>query len=158
MGLREVQKELKAMEKIEIIKMVSDIYKKIPMAKNYLDIFANDDISDLVEKNKIEIEYFVYPNDRNGRLRELEARKLIRTLRKLKIPRLSIELELHYVNCCLEVIEDFGFSDENYYNAIDKMFYSATNCIYKNGLERKYRQLVTNLVSRSYACGLDFEY
>ncbi len=48
-------------------------------------------------------------------LREAEAWKLIREVRKLKVMEMNIELELHYVDCCLEVISDFGYCDENYY-------------------------------------------
>ena len=158
MGLRELKKELNKMEKPEIIKMISEMYQKIPTAKNYLDIFTSGEIDDLVKKYKTEIERYVYPLTHNGILREVEARKLISTIRKMKIPDLTIQLELHYVDCCLGVIEDYGYWDENYYLAIDRMFYSATNSIMKNGLEKKYKKKVLPLVERSLEYGLDFEF
>jgi len=158
MGLRELNKELKQMEKAEIIKMISELYKSVPMAKGYLDIFATGNTKQLIEKYKIEIEKYVYPHGREMLLREKEAQKLIRTIRKMKIPELSISLELHYVHCCIEVIEDFGYFDETYYASVDRMFYSATKSITENSLEAKYDKLIANLVSKSYKFGLDFEY
>ncbi|MEM9548583.1 MAG: hypothetical protein AAGA77_21535, partial [Bacteroidota bacterium] len=78
MGLRDLKKELNQMEKSDIIKLVSDIYSKIPTAKEYLDIFCGEKVSVIAEKYKTEIEQFVYPSGREMILREKEARKLIR--------------------------------------------------------------------------------
>ncbi|MCF6280578.1 MAG: DUF6155 family protein [Flavobacteriaceae bacterium] len=158
MSLRELHKELKQMEKTEIIKMVSELYKSVPMAKEYLDVFSTGNIKQLIEKYKFEIEDYVYPHGREMLLREKEARKLISTIRKMKVPELTVALELHYVYCCLDIIEDFEYWDEPYYNAVAKMFYSATKGVIENGLERKFEKLIDNLVSKSYEFGLDFEY
>lgn len=158
MGLRELHKELKKMEKSEIIKMVSELYKSIPTAKEYLDVFTTGNIKHLKEKYKFEIEDFVYPHGKKMLLREKEARKLIRTIRKMKVPELTVTLELHYVYCCLDIIDDFGYWDESYYNEVATMFYSATKGVIKNGFESEFNKLITNLVSKSYEFGLDFEY
>ena len=158
MGLRELKIELNKMEKTEIIKMVSELYKKVPMAKNYLDIFTNGEVDGLIKKYQREIEVLVYPLSHNATFKDAEARKLIKTIRKMKIAELTVALELHYVDCCLGVIEDFGYWDESYYAAVDRMFYSATKGITENSLEAKYDKLIADLVSRSYEFGLDFEY
>ena len=139
MGLKELHKELKQMEKTEIIKMISELYKSVPMAKEYLDVFATGNIKQLIEKYKFEIENYVYPNGKEMLLREKEARKLIRTIRKMKVPELTIALELHYVYCCIDIIEDFGYWDEPYYNATANMFYSATKGIKENGFEKNLK-------------------
>ncbi|CAN0379224.1 unnamed protein product, partial [Ectocarpus sp. 4 AP-2014] len=99
---------------------------------------------------KKQIERYVYPIGTNGVLKEVEARKLIREVRKMKITELNVILELHYVSCCLEIIRDFGYWDDNYYVAIDKMFYDAVNGIYELGLEEKYEQQL-NLISEQGA-------
>ena len=107
MALNGLKKELNKMEKTEIIKLISELYKKVPGAKNYLDIYITGETKELAEKYKKQIEKYIYPNGRNMNLREIEARKIIRTVRKMKITELNIELELHYVSCCMEIIEDF---------------------------------------------------
>ncbi|MCK0115373.1 DUF6155 family protein [Gelidibacter japonicus] len=158
MSLRELKKELTQMDKTEIIKLILEIYKNIPDAKNYLDIFTTGDIEKLTEKYKKEIEKYIYPNGRNMNLREIEARKIIRTVRKMNITELNIELELHYVSCCLEIIEDFGYWDENYYMAIGKMFYNAVNGINKMGIEEKYLERIKTLSYKASEFGIELEF
>jgi Zn-dependent M16 (insulinase) family peptidase len=158
MALKELKKELNQMDKTEIIKLISEMYKKIPDAKNYLDIFATGEIKQLTEKYKKEIEKYIYPNGRNMDLRETEARKIIRTVRKMKITELNVELELHYVSCCIEVIEDFGYWNENYYIALEKMFDNAINGIYKLGIEEKYKERIKILSNKASEYGIELEY
>ncbi len=146
MGLRDVKKELHKMDKSEMIKLISEMYSKLPSAKEFLDIFSGVNIEILIEKYRKEIERYVYPKGRDMVLRESEARKIIRTVRKMNITELNVELELHYVECCLEIIEDFGYFDEKYYIAIEKMFYSAIRGISKMGEEEKYESRI-NIIS-----------
>ena len=146
------------MEKAEIIKLISELYKKVPEAKNYLDIFSTGETKELVEKYKKAIEKYIYPNGRNMDLRETEARKIIRTVRKMKITELNVELELHYVSCCLEIIEDFGYWDENYYIALEKMFDNAINGIVELGMQDKYNEKVILLSSKASNYGIELIY
>ena len=158
MAFREVKKELNGMDKTEIVKLISEMYKKIPAAKTYLDIFATGEIKQLVEKYKKDIERYIYPSGRNMQLRETEARKIIRTVQKMKITELNVELELHYVKCCLEVIEDFGYWDEGYYVAIEKMFYNATSGINELGAEEKYEERIIGIMHKANEFGLELAY
>ena len=158
MALRELKKELSQMDKTEIIKLILEMYKKIPDAKNYLDIFTTGDIVKLTEKYKKEIEKYIYPNGRNMDLRETEARKIIRTVRKMNITELNIELELHYVSCCLEIIEDFGYWNENYYISMGRMFDNAIIGIDKMGIEEKYLERIKTLSHKASEFGIELEY
>lgn len=158
MGLREVKTQLDTLDKTEIIKLISEMYKKVPAAKSYLDIYATGDINELAEKYKKEIEKYVYPSGNNLVLKESEARKLIRTVRKMKVVELNIELELHYVDCCLDVISDFGYWDENYYLSVDKMYNSAVNGIAELGLIDEYTQRLENISSKASEFGLELYY
>ncbi len=158
MGLRDVKKELNKMDKSEMIKLISEMYSKIPSAKEFLDIFSGVKIETLIEKYKKEIERYIYPSGREMVLRESEARKIIRNVRKMKIVELNVELELHYVECCLEIIQDFGYSDENYYIAIEKMFDSATSGISQIGEEEKYESRINNIYNVASEYGIEFYY
>ncbi len=158
MALNGLKKELNKMEKAEIIKLISELYKKVPGAKNYLDIYATGEIKELVEKYKKQIEKYIYPNGRNMDLRETEARKIIRTVRKMKITELNVELELHYVSCCLEIIEDFGYWDENYYIALGEMYDNAINGIYELGMQDKYNDKLMLLASIASEYGIELDY
>ncbi|MCP4121973.1 MAG: hypothetical protein GY751_09495 [Bacteroidetes bacterium] len=158
MGVRKINKELNMMDKSEIIKLITEMYKKIPSVKNYMDVFITGEIEQLVAKYKREIEKYIYPSGRNSELRESEARKIIRTVRKLKIIELNIELELHYVSCCLDIINDFGYWDENYYNSIEKMFYSATSGIAKLDIANKYEEQISSISNIASEYGLELLY
>ena len=146
------------MDKSEIIKLISEMYKKIPDAKNYLDVFTTGEIKQLAEKYKKEIEKYIYPSGRNMVMRETEARKIIRTMRKMKITELNVELELHYVKCCLGIIEDFGYWDENYYIALEKTFYNATSGISELGMNEKYEEQIRAISHKASEFGIELEY
>lgn len=92
MALRELKKELNQMDKTEIIKLIIEMYKKIPDAKNYLNIFATGDIEQLAEKYKKEIERYIYPNGSYMDLRKTQDQKI-----KMNITELNVKLELHYM-------------------------------------------------------------
>lgn len=158
MSLRALKKELNQMDKTKIINLILDMYKKIPDAKNFLDIFTTGDIEKLTDKYKNEIERYIYPHGRDMVLRETEARKIIRTVRKMKITQLNVALELHYVSCCLEIIDDFGYWEENYYVAIEKMFDNAINGINEMGMEEKYLEQIRTLSDKASEFGLELQY
>ena len=158
MALRELKKELNQMDKTEIIKLILEMYNKIPDAKNYLDIFSTGDIEKQTEKYKREIERYIYPQGRNMEMRETEARKIIRAVRKMNITALNIELELHYVSCCLEIIEDFGYFDENYCTSMVKMFDNAISGIDKMGVKEKYLDRIKTLSDKARDYGIELEY
>lgn len=91
-------------------------------------------------------------------LREAEARKIIRSVRKMKITELNVELELHYVHCCLEIIEDFGYWDENYYIALEKMFENAISGISELGMQNKYNEKIILLSSKASEFGIELNF
>ena len=158
MALRELKNELNQMDKTEIIKLILEIYKKIPDAKNYFDIFSTGDIDKQIEKYKSEIEKYIYPKGSSLDMHEAEARKIIRTVRKMNITELNIELELHYVSCCLVVVEDFGYFDANYYTSMEKMFDNAISGIDKIGVKEKYLDRIKTLSHKATEYGIELEY
>ena len=50
MGLRNIKKELNKMDKSEMIKLIVEMYSKIPSTKEFLDIFSGVKIETLAEK------------------------------------------------------------------------------------------------------------
>ena len=158
MGLKELKVQLNKMDKVEIIKLFSEVYKKVPEAKKYLDVFVTGDITPLIEKYKKEIEKYIYPNGHNMSLREAEARKIIRVASKMKLVELNIVLELHYVRCCLDVIEEFGYWDESYYVALEKMFYNALNQIIALGVQDHYNAQLIEMISIAGKYRIELQY
>ncbi len=158
MGLKEVKSKLNSLEKTEMIKLISEMYKNLPMAKNYLDIYATGNIQELVEKYKKQIEKYIYPTGNNIVLKDSEARKLINSVRKMKVIELNIELELHYIDCCLDIIADFGHWNESYYSSIYKMYNNAIIGIAELGIQEEYEEHLDNLSYRASEFGLELYY
>ncbi|MFD2789340.1 hypothetical protein [Arenibacter sp. H213] len=73
----------------------------------------------------------------------------------MKITELNVELELHYVGCCLEVIEDFGYWDDGYYVALESMFYNATSGINELGMEEKYEERIIGIMHKASEFGIE---
>ncbi|WP_103866730.1 hypothetical protein [Aquimarina sp. I32.4] len=158
MGLKELKQQLIKQDQKQLINLLSELYKNVPAAKDYLDIYTSGDINFLIEKHKTEIEKYIYPRGRNMVTNEKEARKMIRTLQKMKIPELTIELNLHYVHCCITMIEDFGYSDESYEIALEKLFYQTVELIDREGMSSRYEDLISDLIHRGRTFGILEEY
>lgn len=154
MGLKELKEQLIQQDQKQLIKLLSELYKNVPAAKDYLDIYATGDVQLLIEKQKTEIEKYVYPRGRNMVTNEKEARKLIRTLQKMKIPELTIELNLRYTDCCITMMEDFGYSDESYEISLENHFYQAVELMERENMSSRYEDLVGNLTQRGREFGL----
>lgn len=154
MSIAKLKKDLKQQSKDEIIDLVLDLYKKIPSAKDFLDVYTSYDTQKLIEKYKKEIERLVYSRGINFNSKEVEARKLIRTIRKMKIDEVTIASELHYVKCCLDVVEKYGFWEENYYVAIEKIFDSAEKKILTNGWEDNYKIQLNQIIKKANEYGM----
>ncbi len=158
MGVKKLQDSLSKMDKTEIIKLLCELYKGVPEAQTYLDIFVTGNIEELIEKYKKEITNYVCPSGIAMIDRDADARKLIRKVRKMKLLVLNIELELHYVECCLKFIRQFGYWDENYYIVIEKMFASAVKGIKELGEFDKYLQKLSCLSKIASEYGIELEY
>jgi len=147
MSFAKLKKELKSMSKEQIANLVLDMYQKVPKAKDFLEAFATYDIQNLVEKYKKEIKrYCTLTYD--FQIKDTEARKLIREIRKMKIDELTVQLELYYCVCCIKLIDEYGSNiSDNFCNALDKMFESAMTTIKQNGWESDYADEINDLQS-----------
>lgn len=154
MSLAKLKKELKQQSKEEIIELILDLYKKVPPAKDFLNVYTSYDTENLIEKYKKEIGRLVIPKGWEMKMNEVEARKLIRIIRKMKIDEVTIASELHYVECCLDVVEQYGTWNESYYVAIEKMFDEAEKRILTNGWENEYRGYLNQLIKKANQFGI----
>ncbi len=154
MSFAKVKKQLKTQDKDQLIKLLAELYKSVPGAKDYLDVYASGDIESLVEKYKAGIDAYMYPKGVHMRTNETEARKLIRTVQKMNVPELTIALRLHYAHCGITMTEDFGYMGESYELALENQFYQAFDLMEKEGMVSRYQDLIDQLTERGRAYGL----
>lgn len=158
LGLREVKASLNELEKPELIKLISELYKTIPEAKSYFDIYATSDYSKTYKDYVKKIERLMTPYPSSGRLGDKGARDLVRKVRKLKVPQLTIDVELFYVECAIELIASYGMSDAYFYDSTANIFYSAVNAIADLPERNKYKVRVERIFNEASEHYLEFEY
>lgn len=138
MSLAKLKKELKEYSKEQVADLVLDLYQKVPKAKDYLDMFVAFNIEALAEKYKKQIKRYCTPNF-DFHIKDTEARKLIREIRKMEIDELTVKLELYYCACCIDVIDKYGSDISSAFcNALEDMFQSAMKTIRKNVWKETY--------------------
>lgn len=157
MPLRTLKSHLAQMDKSDIIKLISEMYKKVPAAKDYLDLIAGVDVDNLVDKYKKKIERFVLPTS-SGVMRASEARRLIREASKMRIPELNAELELFYVECCIHVISSYGLYDSSYYSTVYTAFSNATKNVSKAGMHDVYEERLYDAINTASEYGIELVY
>ncbi len=95
-------------------------------------MFVSYDVKALAEKYKKQIKRYCKPNF-DFHIKDTEARKLIREVRKMEIDELTVQLELYYCACCIEVIDKYGLGiSAAFATALEDMFSSAIKTIKKN--------------------------
>ena len=76
----------------------------------------------------------------------------------MNITELNIELELHYVSCCLEIVEDYGYCNDNNYMSMERMSDNAESGINKTGFEEKYLDRIKTLPHKAREFGIELYY
>jgi hypothetical protein len=82
MGLTDIKKELKKLDKDNLVELVADLYKKNKSVKEFFDFYINPNESDLFEKYKEKVYQAFFPV-RGFKLRLSEGKKAISDFRKL---------------------------------------------------------------------------
>lgn len=154
MPLRDLKKHLNTLDKSDIIKLIAEMYKKVPAAKEYLDILAGADIDNLIAKYEKKIERLIFPNSK-GAMRDVEARQLIREARKLNIPELDLALDIYYMECSLHLIRSYGYYDESFINTIYTSFKRALKGVEQIGRRKSDIQRIEAIID--FAGELDIE-
>jgi hypothetical protein len=82
MGLREVKTELNKLEKEDLIKHISELYKKFKPVKEYFDFYIDPDEKKLLEQYKEKVTEGFFPK-RGYQLKLSISRKAINDFKKL---------------------------------------------------------------------------
>lgn len=156
MGLREVKSELNKLDKEELIKHISELYKKYKPIKEYFDFYINPDENKLLEQYKEKVTEGFFPK-RGDQLKLSISRKAINDFKKLGTSAESLaDLLLHFVENGVEFTNEYGDIDENFYTSVENTYLNALEIIDKNGLLDKFKQRAYKIVSDSDGIGWGF--
>lgn len=156
MGLREVKSELNKQDKVTLIKHISELYKKFKPVKEYFDFYINPNEEKIIENYKEKVREGFYPK-RGFDLKLSISRKAINDFKKLGASKESIvDLLLYYVECGVELTNEYGDIDENFYTSIGNTYSSALDLISKNGLLDKFKTRAYKIVTNTEGIGWGF--
>ncbi len=153
MGLKEVKIELKKLNKEELIKQISELYKKYKPVKEYFDFYINPDETALLKEYKEKVREGFYPKD-GFQLKLSLSRKAINDFKKLGASKESIfDLLLYFVECGVQFTIDYGDIDEAFYESIENTYERAISLISKENLLDKFQDRAIKIVNDTSGMG-----
>jgi hypothetical protein len=156
MGLKEVKSELNKLDKVTLIKHISELYKKYKPVKEYFDFYIEPDEKKILEQYKEKVTEGFFPK-RGYQLKLSISRKAINDFKKLGPSDESVaDLLLHFVETGVEFTNAYGDIDENFYLSIEKTFSSALDLIDHSGLLDKFEHRAHKIVTDSEGIGWGF--
>ena len=156
MGLREVKSELNKLDKEELVKHISELYKKYKPVKEYFDFYINPDERKLLEQYKEKVTEGFFPK-RGYQLKLSISRKAINDFKKLGTSAESLaDLLLHFVENGVEFTNEYGDIDENFYTSVENTYSNALELIDKNRLLDKFEKRAYKIVSDTDGIGWGF--
>lgn len=139
MGLREVKTELKKLDNETLIKHISELYKKYKPVKEYFDFYVNPNEEKILEQYKGKVREGFYPK-RGFAIKLSISRKAINDFKKLGTSKENLaDLLLYYVECGVELTNEFGDIDESFYSSIENTFAQALEIIDKEEIHAKFK-------------------
>lgn len=156
MGLREIKSEMNKLNKEELIKHISELYKKYKPVKEYFDFYLNPDEKKLLEQYKEKVKEGFFPK-RGYQLKLSISRKAINDFKKLGTSAENLaDLLLYFVENGVELTNQYGDIDENFYTSLENTYSNALDLIAKNGLLEKFQNRANRIITETENIGWGF--
>lgn len=156
MGIVDLKKELKNLDKNQLIDLISDLYKRNKSAKEFFDFFVNPDEKELFEKHRILVYESFYPKRgydyslKNGKQAISEFKKMGGSA------DLLADLMLYYVETGVKFTLDFGDINEAFYSSLESTYSAALKLMAKEGLLDKFANRTEKVVNDTDDIGWGF--
>lgn len=156
MGLTDIKKELKALDKDKLIDIIIDLYKKQKSVKEYFDFYLTPNEEELFNKYRTKVYEAFYP--KRGFGYKLKQGKLaISDFKKLGTStELVTDLMLFYVETGVEFTNDFGDISESFYSSLESTFEQALKLMQKANLLDKFADRAEKVVADTINIGWGF--
>ena len=156
MGLIDVKKELKKLDKDKLIDLVADLYKKNKSVKEFLDFYVNPDERELFDKYRDKVFEAFFPK-RGYSFKLKDGKQAISNFKKLGVSAdLLADLMLFYVETGVEFTIDFGDIDEGFYSSMGTTYDAALTLMKKENLLDKFADRTGKVVSDTSGIGWGF--
>jgi len=156
MGLTDIKKELKKLDKDKLIDLVADLYKKNKSVKEFFDFYVNPDERQLFEKYRDKIFEAFYPK-RGYKFKLKDGKQAISDFKKLGASTdLLADLMLFYVETGVKFTNDFGDINETFYKSLETTFVGSLTLMRKENLLDKFEDRVGKVVDDTSGIGWGF--
>ena len=157
MGLTDIKKELKKLDKDKIIDLVADLYKKNKSVKEFFDFYVNPDERELFNKYRDKVFEAFYPR-RGYNYKLKDGKQAISDFKKLgSSADLLADLMLFYVETGVKFTKDFGDIDEGFYSSMETTYVAALTLMKKENLLDKFADRAGKVVSDTSGIGWGFQ-
>jgi len=156
MGLREIKIKLKKLDNEALIMLISEFYKKYEPVKEFLDFYTNPNEEKIISNYKRKIKEGFYPK-RGYKLELSISRKAINEFKKLNTSKKSlVDLLLYFVECGVELTNEFGDIDENFYTSIENTFKIALKLMEDENILLLFKDRAFGVVTNTKDIGWGF--
>ena len=156
MGLTDIKKELRKLDKEKLVELVADLYKKNKSVKELLDFFVNPNEQELFSKYKDKVYEAFYPK-RGDIFRLSDGKRAISYFNKLDASKeLLSELMLFYAEIGVEFTNEFGDIDEPFYNSVASVYSNALTLMDKENILDKFADRAKKIVDDTSGIGWGF--
>ena len=156
MGLADVKKELKKLDKTQLIELVTDLYKNNKSVKEFLDFYVNPNEKELFERYRDKVFEAFFPK-RGFKLKLTDGKKAISDYKKLGTSSDYLaNLMLFYVETGVQFTNDYGDINEGFYSSMESMFLAALTLMKKENLLNKFADRAAKVMSDTSSIGWGF--
>jgi hypothetical protein len=156
MGLTDIKKELKKLDKDKLIDLVADLYKKNKSVKEFFDFYINPNERELFDKYRNKVFEAFYPK-RGFNFKLKDGKQAISDFKKFgSSSDLLADLMLFYVETGVKFTNDFGDIDEGFYSNMETTYVAALTLMRKENLLNKFADRAGRVVSDTSGIGWGF--
>jgi hypothetical protein len=138
MGISELKRELRKLDKDQLIDLISDLYKKEKSVKQLLDFYVNPNEKELFKEYRHTVITAFYP-EHGYEIKLHKGREAISDFGKYgPSTHLLADLMLVYVETGISFTNDFGDMNESFYSSLESMYVRALKLIQKEGILNKF--------------------
>lgn len=156
MGLTDLKKELKTLDKDQLIALIADLYKKNKAAQEYLDFYVQPNERERFEKYRVKVVEAFFPK-RGYQLRLREGKKALSDFQKLEpAAELVADLLLVYVETGVRFTNEYGDIDEAFYTSLENVYAKALALMRQENLLAQFAARTAQVVRDTGGIGWGF--
>ena len=144
LSVSEVKNMLKEKSRDELLELLLESYKTIPLLKEYISVKygSQDNIEKILKDYKNKIYNVFFPKNMKTQFKISDAKKAVNEFKKLcSSEELTIELMLYYVEMGIEFANTYGDINEAFYNSVATMYEAVVSAINKQDDSEIYNNL-----------------